>query len=96
MIEGIFEVGMLLCFAAAWPLSILRSYRARTARGTSLGFMAILEVGYISGILNKYVNDNMNYVVAFYVFNFILVAINISIYFRNTKLDKAKDMASKE
>ena len=33
---GVFEVGMLLCFAAAWPFNIMKAYRSRTAVGTSL------------------------------------------------------------
>ena len=73
MIGGIFEVIMLLCFAAAWPANILKAYRARTAVGTSLPFMLIIEVGYVCGMLNKVVNDEVfidgvfNYVLAFYI-----------------------------
>ena len=39
---GVFEVGMLLCFAAAWPFNIAKAYRSRTAKGTSIGFMAVI------------------------------------------------------
>ena len=47
MLTGIFEVGMLLCFAAAWPANIYKAYRARTTLGTSLPFMLIVELGYV-------------------------------------------------
>lgn len=87
---GVFEVGMLLCFAAAWPLNIIRAYRARTAVGTSIGFMTIIEVGYVLGILNKVVRDDINYVVAFYVLDIVLVGIGMALYFRNLRLDRIK------
>lgn len=96
MLTGIFEVGMLLCFAAAWPANIYKAYRARTTLGTSLPFMVIVEIGYICGMLNKVVNDEVfvdgvfNYVMAFYIFDFVLVLIGIIVYFRNMTIDKAK------
>lgn len=96
MIAGIFEVGMLLCFAAAWPANIYKAYRARTTLGTSLPFMLIIEVGYICGMLNKYVNGEVfvdgtfNYVLAFYIFDFALVMIGIILFFRNRAIDRAK------
>ena len=52
MLTGIFEVGMLLCFAAAWPANIYKAYKARTTVGTSLPFMVIVEIGYVCGMLN--------------------------------------------
>ena len=96
MLTGIFEVGMLLCFAAAWPANIYKAYRARTTLGTSLPFMVIVEIGYVCGMLNKVVNDEVfvegvfNYVMAFYIFDFVLVLIGIIVYFRNMAIDKAK------
>ncbi len=93
---GVFEVGMMLCFAAAWPFNILRAYRARTARGTSLSFMLIIEVGYVLGILNKIVRDDVNYVVAFYILDITLVAIALALYVRNRRLDSLKAKASDE
>lgn len=90
--SGILEVAMLLCFAAAWPVSIRKSLRSRTARGKSLGFMLILELGYVFGILNKYFTDSMNYVVIFYVINICLVATDVILYFRNRRLDMIKEL----
>ena len=90
MLTGIFEVGMLLCFAAAWPANIYKAYRARTTLGTSLPFMLIVELGYVCGMANKLINDDINYVMAFYIFDFVLVLIGIIVYFRNMAIDKAK------
>ena len=90
MITGIFEVGLLLCFAAAWPFNILKSWRSRTAVGVSTTFMIVVEIGYVLGMLNKVVNDDINYVFAFYIMDFVLVLINLAITYRNRIIDKQR------
>ncbi len=40
-----------------------------------------IEIDYICEMLNKTINQDVNYVVAFYVFNFYLVFIGILVYF---------------
>ncbi|MCK9478688.1 MAG: hypothetical protein M0R40_04200 [Firmicutes bacterium] len=85
----VFEVIMLLCFGLAWPFSIVKSYRSKTSEGKSLFFLMILVLGYISGIINKFVNT-FDYVVFFYTFNLILVSADVVLYFRNSKIDKVK------
>jgi hypothetical protein len=92
MIEGIFEVAMLLCFAAAWPFSIYKSYTSRTAKGKSLFFLLVLIMGYIFGIANKIVSDQVNYVLVFYIMDMCLVLIDASLYLRNMRLDKAREL----
>ena len=52
------ETLMLICFGAAWPLSILKSWRARTARGKSLGFLMVILLGYTAGIAKVYLVDD--------------------------------------
>ena len=96
MIYGIFEIGMLLCFAAAWPFNIVRAWRARTAVGTSPWFMLVIELGYILGMINKVINDDVNYVFAFYVLDFVLVLIGLTIYARNKAIDRSRGRASSE
>jgi uncharacterized membrane protein YczE len=87
MITGIFEAAMLVCFAASWPFNLTRAYRARTNLGTSLPFMIIIIVGYLCGIANKLVNNDITYVLAFYLFDLALVSIGLLIYARNKTLD---------
>ncbi len=90
MITGIFEAAMLVCFAASWPFNLVRAYRVRTNIGTSILFMSIVLLGYICGITNKLVNDDINYVLAFYLLDLALVSIGILIYFRNRLFDKKR------
>ena len=45
---------MLLCFAAGWPFSIAKTLRTRQVAGKSPVFLAVVEAGYIAGILYGY------------------------------------------
>lgn len=91
MIYGIFEISMLLCFAFAWPFSIYKSMKTKTAKGKSLLFMMMLIIGYLFGILNKFVVGDINYVLFFYFVNTALVTIDTLLYFRNVRLDRKRD-----
>ncbi len=83
---SLFEVGMLLCFGAAWPMNIYKSWIAKTAKGKSLLFLCSIEVGYICGMLNKVLYD-YDIVLYLYLLNFIMVGIDVLLWFRNKKLD---------
>jgi len=83
---SIFEFIMLVCFGAAWPVSILKSWNSRTNNGKSLSFLIIVLVGYVAGILHKifYLYDM---VILLYFVNFTMITIDLLIYYRNSKLD---------
>lgn len=95
MIGDILEIAMLLCFAASWPFNIHRSWVSRTAVGKSIMFEIIVEIGYVCGIGSHIANDEINSVIAFYVLDIILVAIDMGLYFRNRKLDAERVKAMK-
>lgn len=86
---GIFEAIMMICFGAAWPMNIYRSYKAKTVKGTSIAFLLTLETGYISGMINK-ILYSYDFVFYLYLLNFFMVAVNIVIYFRNRRLDNRR------
>jgi hypothetical protein len=86
-----FEACMIILFGVAWPTSIIKSYKARTAKGKSIYFLLAVEIGYLCGIISKIAAGNINYVIAFYLLNSSMVMIDILIYFRNRKLDLAKE-----
>lgn len=50
----VFEILMVVCFGFSWPFNIIKSYRARTAKGTSLYFTLLIAIGYVGGILSKF------------------------------------------
>lgn len=76
-----FEIIMLVCFGAAWPLSILKLYRTRKAHGKSLMFLGVIMTGYLAGILFK-VYGRLDAVIILYVFNLIMVGIDFSLCLR--------------
>lgn len=86
---SIFEVVMMVCFGAAWPFSIWKSYRSHETGGKSLVFLVIVIVGYFAGILNKlvYVYDN---VIWLYVLNLGMVTVDTVLFLRNRREEKAK------
>ncbi len=91
----LFEVIMVVLFGCSWPVNLIKAYKARTAKGTSLLFLCLLIVGYISGIISKLINPvymhsfgEKWYVLFFYVLNLIMIIGNLIVYFRNKSLDK--------
>lgn len=94
----VFEILMVVCFGFSWPFNIIKSYKARTAKGTSLYFTLLIAIGYVGGILSKIlfsVERGHSYwtfltvlAFVFYFINLIMVSTGIAIYFRNKKLDK--------
>jgi len=86
----ILESMMVILFGISWPLNILKSVRSRTAKGKSIAFLLFIFVGYICGIISKLVGGNINYVLVFYILNLVMVSIDITLYFRNKRLDAAR------
>lgn len=84
----LFEALMLVCFGFSWPLNVIKAYKARTAKGTSLAFIFLIITGYIAGITAKFINHQFNYVLAVYFLNLAIVMMNVLVYIRNKSLDK--------
>ena len=91
------EIVMLLCFGASWPMNVIKSWKARTAKGKSLAFLCLIELGYVAGITAKLINPAYMatfaqkwYVLFFYVLNFAMVGVDLCLYFRNRKLDRQR------
>jgi hypothetical protein len=93
-IMSIFEALMLLCFGVSWPISIAKSVRTKVVAGKSPLFMAILCIGYMSGIVHKALYS-LDWIIALYALNLILVATDLALYYRylpgNTVARKEKN-----
>jgi hypothetical protein len=87
---SIFEVIMLVCFGAAWPISIYKSYKSRKNSGKSVAFLFIIILGYISGVIHKLLYS-FDLVIYLYLLNSIMVSVDIALYFRNKKLQTKAD-----
>ena len=86
--SSIIETIMLVCFGLSWPINVIKAYKARTAKATSLPFILLIFTGYIAGISSKVVSGQMNFVFVVYLINLAIVLLNIVVYFRNVALDK--------
>lgn len=88
------EITMIVSFGFSWPLNVIKSYKARTTKGKSLSFLYLIFFGYIAGITSKLVNPvymasiaQKWYVLFFYVLNFLMVGLDLIMYYRNKRLD---------
>lgn len=99
ILSNIFEIIMVVCFGASWPFNIVKAYKARTAKGTSLLFMGLIGFGYVAGILCKVMKlieaGSLHWLswiaFAFYFINLTMIVTGIVIYFRNKHLDALRE-----
>ena len=94
----ILEIIMILLFGASWPMNVIKSYKARSAKGKSITFLILIFVGYIAGIASKFTNEaymasfsSKWYVLVFYFINITMVGVDIALYIRNRRLDAIKE-----
>ncbi len=97
------EAVMVLCFGLSWPISIHKSWISRTAKGKSLFFEFFIWVGYVFGIVRKFLlygeamaaGEVLGWLFylswAFYVINILAVTIDMCLYARNTRLDRMRE-----
>ena len=89
-IAPILETIMLVCFGFSWPMNLIKAYKARTTKGSSLSFILLIICGYIAGITAKLISGQINYVLAVYFLNLAIVSMNVVVYFRNAALDRKR------
>ncbi len=91
------EALMIICFGLSWPFSVYKSYAARSAKGKSLLFEVFIEIGYVFGIIRKFIliangegGGWLFYLaLVFYFVNMALIFVDMMLYVRNVKLDRA-------
>ena len=90
----ILEIVMLICFGISWPINLRKAYINKSTKGISLIFYCLIEVGYVAGIISKFLNESYMasfstkwYVLIFYFINLIVVGLNILVYFRNKRIE---------
>lgn len=92
-VSEVFEIMMVVLFGASWPFNVIKSYRARTAKGKSVVFLYLVLIGYIAGIISKLISPSFKwYVMFFYILNLIMVFTDFMLYYRNKNLDRLKGM----
>ena len=83
---SVFEAIMLICFGAAWPLSIYKSYVSRRNGAKSVWFLCVIFVGYVAGVTHKLLY-NLDPIVGLYALNGLMVFTDIVLYVRNWRLE---------
>lgn len=86
---SIFEIIMLLCFGAAWPVSISKSLKTKSNGGKSIVFLCIIIVGYAAGITHKLLYKP-DFVVWLYALNVTMVSMDAALWIRNRRLELAR------
>jgi len=89
---SVFEIAMLVCFGAAWPVSIYKSLKTRAVAGKSLFFLVIVLVGYVAGVLHKLI-FHYDVVIFLYLLNAMMVSLDIVLYLRNRLYHVRKSLA---
>ena len=88
----LFETIMLLCFGASWPFNITKSLCSRTAKGKSVYFEICIIVGYVCGVIGKFIGGNITYVIAVYLLDICMVSIDLALTLRNRRLDRQREL----
>ena len=85
----VLETVMLLCFGAAWPASILKSWKSRTTKGKSLFFLLVILTGYAAGVSKVLISEGAGgFLLLPYGLNMLMVAADALIYMRNAAIDR--------
>ncbi len=104
---NLLEALMILCFGLSWPISIRKSWVSRTAKGKSLFFEFFIWIGYVFGIARKILlwseantaGSSLDWLFYlswfFYVLNIVEITIDMILYFRNKRLDEAREKGQK-
>ena len=54
LLAEILEIAMLVCFGCSWTNSVYKRIKVRTSVGKSAVFNILLIVGYVAGIVSKF------------------------------------------
>ncbi len=92
------ETIMLICFGISWPINLVKNYRLRSAKSTSLTFLLLIWFGYAAGVAAKLIQlfspemkDPTWYLLTIYMINLVMLSANLLVYFRNCQLDRAAE-----
>ena len=95
--QEICELTMLICFGISWPISVYKSYKSRSTKGKSPIFILAIIIGYIAGIIGKFVGEQITYVLAFYCLNLSVVSADLVLYTRNKRIEgQQKEICEKK
>lgn len=77
---SLFEIAMLICFGASWPFAVAKTYKAKSVKGKSIFFLALIFLGYVFGVIHK-LFYHYDLVIYLYALNGLFVFSEIVLYF---------------
>lgn len=101
----VLEILMLVCFGCSWPISVYKSIKIKTSVGKSATFNILLIVGYIGGIISKFLKMQSAlsspsttalgkgifiFALVMYFVNLAMITANLVLYYTNKHLDNLK------
>ncbi len=105
LLAEILEIAMLVCFGCSWPISVYKSIKIRTSVGKSAVFNILLIVGYVPGIVSKFLKmepfmianaaDGLKkgifiFALIMYFVNLAMITANLVLYYMNKNLDNKR------
>ena len=88
---------MLICFGISWPISIIRTLRAKRVDGKSLLFLILIFIGYIAGTLSEIVvagGQMPRPVILLYLLNLTTVGTDMMLYLHYKRYPGGKKLAT--
>ena len=82
---SIFEALMMISFGVSWPLSIYKTIKVKNPSGKSVAFLYLIIFGYLAGIVSKIVGGHVDWVIALYALNALMVGTDLVLvcYYRS-------------
>jgi len=104
---SVMEMMMVVLFGLSWPINIVKAWKSKSVKGTSVLFYSFIWLGYIFALAGKFAliaNNAPNpwyetvhwYVMFFYFVNIAMVTLGIVIYFRNRMLENKNQTTVKK
>lgn len=81
---SIFEIIMLACFGASWPLAIYKTVKTQNPVGKSVPFLYLALVGYLAGCLHK-IHYSFDKVLWLYALNASMALADTHYYLRRNR-----------
>ena len=104
----VLEIVMLVCFGCSWPISVYKSIKIKTSVGKSATFNILLIVGYVAGIVSKFLKMDSAlssptatglgkgifiFALVMYFVNLAMITANLVLYYTNKHLDNLRASA---
>ena len=93
MVAKVLEAIMIILFGISWPFNLFKSIKTRSAKGKSILFLVLIDLGYIAGITSKFFSETFVWSTDWWIFmiyciNLSFVSADLVMYFVNMSKDR--------